>query len=141
VLKIHTSDGRTQSVDLADAAQAREWLGRLAREGVQGAITGVTLTEKHAASGRCPACGVRGSHPLGVQFSISRPQDFGIVSLAAERVEQSGRVKGGEKVLLFADDVRLSVMAHAEQPAVRVVLSKVGKRRFDPNTRLGNEEG
>jgi hypothetical protein len=73
---------------------------------------------------------------MGVQFSIARPQDFGIVSLAAEHVESSGRVKGGEKVLLYADDVRLSVMAHAEQPAVRVVLSKVGKRRFDPNTRL-----
>lgn len=140
MLKIHTSDGRTQSVDLADAAQAREWLGRLAREGVQGSITGVTLTEKHAASGKCPACGVRGSHPLGVQFSISRPQDFGIVSLAAEHVEPSGRVKGGEKVMLYADDVRLSVMSHAEQPAVRVVLSKVGKRRFDPNTRIGLDE-
>lgn len=139
MLKIHTSDGRTQSVDLADAAQAREWLGRLAREGAQGAITGVTLTEKHAASGMCPACGVRCSHPLGVQFSISRPQDFRLVSLAAERVEQSGRVKGGERVLLYADDVRLTVMSHAEQPAVRVVLAKVGKRRFDPNARDSEE--
>jgi hypothetical protein len=55
-------------------------------------------------------------------------------------VEPSGRVKGGEKVLLYADDVRLSVMAHAEQPAVRVSLSKVGKRRFDPNTRIGRDE-
>lgn len=140
MLKIHTSDGRTQAVDLTDAAQAREWLGRLAREGGQGSITGVTLTEKHAASGRCPACGVRCSHPLGVQFSISRPQDFRLVSLAAERVEPSGHAKGGERVMLYADDVRLTVMAHSEQPAVRVVLAKVGKRRFDPNMR-GNEEG
>ncbi len=135
MLRIHTADGRTTAVDLSDEQQARDWLARLSRADVARSITGLTLTNAHQAAGKCPSCGARASQPLGVQFSITRPQDFGAVSFAAGRVEPEGRIRGGERVMLFADDVRLSVMAHAEQPAVRVVLSKVGRLRFNPNTR------
>ena len=74
-----------------------------------------------------------------MQFSISRPQDFRAVSFDAEHVEPSGRVRGGDKLVLYADDVRVSIMAHADQPAVRVVLAKVGRRRYNPNQRLNDD--
>ena len=139
MLRIHTADGRTATVDLSDERQARDWLGRLARADVARSVTGLTLIETHAASGKCPACAARCQLPLGMQFSISRPQDFRAVSFDAEHVEPSGRVRGGDKLVLYADDVRVSIMAHADQPAVRVVLAKVGRRRYNPNQRLNDD--
>ena len=135
MLRIHTADGRTTTVDLSDERQAVDWVRRLARADVARSVTGLVLVETHAASGKCPACGVRCQQPLGLQFSISRPEDFRNVSFDAEHVEPSGRVRGGDRILVYADDIRLSVMAHAEIPAVRVIVSKTGKRRFDPKTR------
>jgi len=135
MLRVHTADGRTTTVDLSDERQAADWVRRLARADVARSVTGLTLVETHAASGRCPACAERQQLPLGLQFSISRPEDFRAVSFDAERVEASGRVRGGDRLLVYADDIRLSVMAHAETPAVRVVVSKVGRRRFDPKAR------
>jgi hypothetical protein len=142
MLRVHTADGRTATVDLSDERQAADWVRRLARADVARSVTGLTLVETHATSGRCPACGVRCQQPLGLQFSIARPEDFRAVSFDAEHVEAAGRVRGGDRLLIYADDIRLSVMAHAETPAVRVVVSKVGKRRFNPNQRLidGNGE-
>lgn len=135
MLRVHTADGRTTTVDLSDERQAADWVRRLARADVARSVTGLTLVETHATSGKCPACAERHQLPLGLQFSISRPEDFRAVSFDAERVEASGRVRGGDRLLVYADDIRLSVMAHAETPAVRVIVSKVGKRRFDPKAR------
>lgn len=135
MLRIHTADGRTHAVDLSDARQAREWLTRARHADFQATIRGVTLVEKHPARGACPECAQRCSFPLGVQLSISRPQEFRNVQLVAERVDASGPVKGGERATLYCDDVRLQVMAHAEQPAVRITLSKIGRRSFDPSDR------
>jgi hypothetical protein len=135
VLRIHTADGRTHAVDLSDPDQARAWLTRAKGAAFQATVRGVTLVEKHPARGACPECQQRCSFPLGVQLSISRPQEFRSVQLVAERVEASGSIKGGERATLYCDDVRLQVMAHAEQPAVRITLSKIGRRSFDPSDR------
>ena len=132
MLKLHTSDGQTVRIDLGDESEAREWLARLGRPEVQADITGVSLVEKHDTHARCPSCGARCSCNLGVQYSISRPQDFSRVYFHVEAVPPRGKVRGGERVVLFVDDVRLTVMAHGSQPSARVVLSKVGRQRFNP---------
>jgi len=132
VLKLHTSDGQTVRIDLDDEDQARYWLARLGHSDVQRTITGISLVEHHDARARCASCGSKCSCPLGVQYSVTRPQDFSRVYFHVERVAPRGKVRGGERVVLFVDDVRLTVMAHASQPSARVVLSKVGRQRFNP---------
>lgn len=135
MLRIHTADGKTLAVDLADERQAREWLPRLARADYQRSISGVTLVEEHSARASCPECGARCAGLLGVQYSVTRPQDFRQIAVDAELVEQSGRIRGGERLTVFADDVRMTIMAHAGQPSVRVLLSKFGRRKFNPDGR------
>jgi hypothetical protein len=132
VLKLHTSDGRTVRIDLQDERQASEWLRRLARPDFQASVTGVSLVEKHDARARCPECGSKCGCSLGVQYSVTRPQDFSRVYFHVEKVEPRGKVRGGERVVVFVDDVRLTVMAHGSQPSARVVLSKIGRQRFNP---------
>lgn len=136
MLKIHTSDGQTHRLDLTDEAQAREWLPLLARQDFQATLKGITLVERHPCRGKCPQCGTTMSgRDMGVQYSVSRPDDFRSVFFQVEAVEPNGRVKGGERVTVFADDVRLVLMAHASQPATRVTVTRMGKRRFNPQHR------
>lgn len=135
MLKIHTSDGQTIQVDLADESQAREWLPRLGRADFQATIKGVSLVERHHVRGKCAECGAPSGRDMGVQYSVSRPDDFRSVFFQVEAVDAIGKVKGGERVIVFADDVRLSLMAHASQPATRVTITHMGKRRFNPQKR------
>jgi hypothetical protein len=135
VLKIHTADGKTTAVDLADETQARDFFARLGRAEFQRAISGVTLVEEHSARAACPYCGARCAALLGIQYSVSRPQDFRHVETSAELIDAEGRVKGGERLIVYADDVKMTIMAHANQPSVRVVLAKVGRRKFNPDGR------
>ncbi len=131
MLKIHTRDGQTHRIDLKDADQAGEWLPRLARADFQKTITGLSLVERHASSGRCQACGQKCACDTGVQYSVSRPDAFREIFFHVEAIEANGKVKGGERVTIFADDVRLVLMAHASQPSTRVSIAKVGKHRFN----------
>lgn len=135
MLKIHTSDGQTIQVDLTDESQAREWLPRLSRADFQSTIKGVSLVERHFVRGKCTACGASTGRDMGVQYSVSRPDDFRNVFFHVEAVEQNGRVKGGERVTVFVDDVRLVMMAHASQPAARVTITHTGKMKFNPQSR------
>lgn len=130
MLNIHTADGQTHHVDLRNTTQAREWLTRLGREDFQASICGVTLVEQHFVRVKCEACGATSGREVGVQYSISRPDDVRRVFVHVERVERNGS-KGGERVVLFADDVRLTLMAHASQPASRVTIDKIGKQAFN----------
>lgn len=116
MLKIHTRDGRTTKVDLTDADQAREWMRRWSDPRFQAQITGMTIADQ------------------GVQYSISRPDDFGAVSFRAEHidVDLDRRIKGGERITCMADDARVTVMVHSGQRAVKVSLLKFGKQRFIP---------
>ena len=136
MLKIHTSDGQTHRVDLSDPEQARAWLTRLAREDFQASIKGVSLVERHPVRGQCSACGEDSVRNMGVQYSVSRPDDFKRIFFQVEAVEPQGRIKGGERVVAFIDDVRLTLMAHLSQPAARIQVSKVGKQRFNPYKRV-----
>jgi hypothetical protein len=131
VLKLHTADGQTHPIDLNDADQARVWLAKLQREDFQSTIHGVSLVERHCVRGKCQACGEPSGRDIGVQYSVSRPDGVRRVFVHVEAVEAQGRVKGGERVTLIADDVRLTLMAHASQPAARVTISKVGKQIFN----------
>jgi hypothetical protein len=130
VLKIHTADGQTHPIDLTDSEQAQLWLARLAREDFQASINGVSLVERHSVRGRCQTCGETAGRDIGVQYSVSRPHARRVF-VHVEAVEPNGKIKGGERVTLFADDVRLTLMAHASQPASRVTIEKVGKQTFN----------
>lgn len=133
MIKLHTKDGNTVSVDLADERQAREWLPRLARDDFQATIRGVTLVSAHEPR-ECAECGARG-RPQPFQLSIVRPQEFTPQHVHMEHVPAEGRVKGGERVTIFAGDTRLTVMAHAAQPAARIDLARIGKQKFNPYQR------
>lgn len=136
MLRIHTKDGRTTTLDLSDPDQAREWVRMHSDANVQSQISGLTLASTHSVRTKCEACGARDALPFGIQYSITRPSDFRRVELVAEDVPVSQGVRGGERAIVFADDVRLSLMAHAANPALRIVLSKTGHRKFDPGTRI-----
>lgn len=116
MLTIYTRDGLATKVDLQDETAAREWLEHLSDPVFQGEITGLTVGHK------------------GVQYSLPRPSGFGSVRYEAESLapEPSKGLRGGERVQCFADGVRVSLMVHEAHRAVRVSLSKVGKRRYDP---------
>lgn len=131
MLKIHTADGRTHPIDLQDSEQAQVWLDRLAREDFQATIHGVSLVERHCVRGKCQACGEPSGRDIGVQYSVTRPDGVRRVFVHVEAVEAQGRVKGGERVTIMADDMRLTLMAHASQPASRVTISKVGRQAFN----------
>lgn len=130
MLKIHTADGQTHNIDLNDREQASVWLTRLSREDFQATIHGVSLVERHSVRTKC-ACGESSGRDIGVQYSVSRPDGVRRVFVHVEAVEPEGKIKGGERVTLFADDMRLTLMAHASQPASRVTIAKVGKQTFN----------
>lgn len=119
MLKVHTSDGLTSRINLENEEQAKAWLSRLSDPRYQENITGLTIAYR------------------GVQYSLSRPQGFTRLNFLAEQVQPDpkGKVKGGERIFCFSDEVRIGLMVHKEQRAVRVSLVKIGKRRFSPNGR------
>ena len=116
LLRVHTNDGITTRFDLEDKEQAAEWLEKIKDSNFQDTITGLTVSHR------------------GVLYSFSKPQGFRNLSYQAEDVEVDleRKIKGGERVLCYADDVRISLMVHRSQRAVRVTLAKTGKRRFNP---------
>jgi hypothetical protein len=67
----------------------------------------------------------------GVQYSLPRPRSFQESTLSAESFKAG---KGGQRVFCFSDDVRLSMTVHNSLRAVRVQLSKLGRRKFNPES-------
>lgn len=149
MLKIHTNDGKTHRVDLADEEQAKVWLQRLRRRDFQDTITGISVVQDCHGRIRCPSC-KRAGHLLcqacakpvptdsytkvGVQYSLSKPDGYGGVFYAAEHVEseEGSKVRGGERITCFAGDSRITMMVHKGQPSVRVTLLKTGRQRYNP---------
>lgn len=118
MLWVHTADGQTEAINLDDEEQAQKWLERLRDPVFRDSISGLSVSHN------------------GVTYSLPRPRNFQQVAMTVEAVQEAGRNKGGERLLCFADEVRLAVMVHREQKAtVRVSLSKPGRRRFDPERR------
>jgi hypothetical protein len=116
---------------LADEEQARFWLERLGKEEFQATINGVSLVERHNV-GRCSECGRKYGKEIGVQYSITRPDDFRKVFFHIENIPANGKIKGGERVTVFSDEIRLVLMAHRSQPAARITVSKTGKQKYNP---------
>jgi len=111
------------AVDLNDGAS--EWLKQLARPVFQAQLTAVTIHAGYPT---------RTGEEIGVQFSIARPKGFrGQTWFRCQKVPEKGRVRGGERVDIFVGDVRLSLMAHASNPAARISLSRVGRMTFVPD--------
>lgn len=136
MIRIHTSDGRTVAVDLRDEEQARALLADLARDGFQASITAVTVAGSHCAHARCSECGARVAVRMSNQISVTAPRgEDRQHHFHVETVEPNGKIKGGERLVLFAGDVRLTAMAHVTQPSVRVSLTRLGRRVADPMAR------
>ena len=119
MLKVHMRDGRTVRVDLEDREASASWLRRIRDPAFQSDITGLTLSHR------------------GVSYSLPRPRGFSAIMYGAELVaaEPDRRIKGGERLICQAGEVRATVMVHREQRAARVSLFRIGKPRFTPETR------
>ena len=147
MFKVHTKDGKTTPVDMSTEEKKNEWLKRFKSREFQESITGITIVKRcggkmkcgncgKAAATKCGNCGKEQENAkctTGVQFSLSRPVNMVDVFYQLEVVEAEGRVHGGEKIICFAGDSSITLMSHAKQPASRVVLAKIGKRRYNPN--------
>lgn len=142
MLKIHTRSGKTLRFDMADAGQAKELLSALKLRDFQESITGISVVQDAATRARCThcdkaqlVCGCCGADNsslrtrVGVQYSLSRPDESGPVSYAVEDVVGE---RGGERVVCFAGDSKITMMVHRGQPSVRVSLSQPGSRRYSP---------
>ena len=116
VLKVHTRDGRTVRVDLEDRETSASWLQRLRDPVFQGEITGLTISHR------------------GVSYSLPRPKGFNAIMYQAEFVEPQPtlRIKGGERIICQAEDVRATLMIHREQSAARISLFRIGRPRYCP---------
>ncbi len=123
MIHLHLKDGRTIPIDLDDGDN--EWLKKLARPDFQEMLTAVTVKMMHPNK----------TGEVGVQYSVVRPRGFDDTRqwFQIERVEEKGRIRGGERLDLFIGDVRVSLMAHTTQPACRVSVTKIGRRIFGPN--------
>ncbi len=119
MLRIHTKDGRTTHVDLKDENQARALLTRLKSAEYQDSIAGVSLVQR--------------LNGTSVQYSLPRPEEFGTVFYHAEGAmpNPGTKFKGGEKIVCFVDDVRLTMLVHSEQHSVRISVKKMGRHKYN----------
>ena len=116
MLRVHTSDGLTTTFDLENQEEAKRWLEKERDPDFQESITGLTISHR------------------GVLYSFTRPVGFRRVALVAENVEAdpAKKIKGGERIVCYVDDVRIGIMAHRLQRAARVTLAKTGRQIFNP---------
>lgn len=112
LVRVQSSDGRTVAFDLASSDEARRLLERLRSD--PGSVTALTLNN-------------------GATLSIARPRGFRSVKFAGERFESG---KGGEKLEVQVDDVRLVVTSHSDATSFRLFLERTGHQRFDPRDRI-----
>lgn len=148
MFKINTNDGLTIKADLADEEQAREVIRRLKSRKYQERITGISVVRNCTGKFRCSSCNKAAEFTcsrcgtttkdavcgIGAQYSISRPTGVPGVFYQIEAVspDREARIRGGEKIICFAGDIKVVLMSHIAQPAARITLSKIGKRRYNP---------
>lgn len=116
MLKIHTADGKTHRIDLADEQAAQEWMGRLLNPAFQADISAVSISQK------------------GAQYTLGRPRDFQEQSIHFDvsRIIPEGKWAGGEEVVGFFGDVRVSMLVHNSQRAARISVTRTGRRVHNP---------
>jgi len=116
VFKVHFNDGTTRRIDLTDEEAARVWMRESSDPAFQARITGLTIERD------------------GVTYSLPRPRDLrpDEVRLFVEDVPRDERVKGGERIVCTAGELRISLMVHAERRAARVDVSRDGRLRYSP---------
>ena len=108
MLKIHLSSGQTAEVNLKDELQFRDWLARLEDPLFQESITALTVAHK------------------GVNYSLPRPKGFRDIALTAKPIEAG---KGGQRIVCFADNVRIQLVVHEELIASRISIANIGKNQ------------
>ncbi len=116
MLRVHTRDGHTESIDLGDSEQAGRLKKRLGDPRFQAEITAMTITH------------------LGVSHTVARPDDLGPVTFLAEAIEPSPdhKIKGGQRVACLAGGVRMTLTVHHAQRAARVSMFRTGTQRYNP---------
>jgi len=119
LLKIHLSNGKTLSFNLCEQANAKELMELFKAKDFQESIRGMTVLHK------------------GVSYSLVRPTGFSDVFFLAEDVaaDPESKIKGGERITCFVDNLRLGLMVHQAQRSVRVSVAKVGRQRYNPYLR------
>lgn len=101
MLKVHTCDGQTHDVDVRDQQSFRVWANRFKDPSFQARITGLSVVHK------------------GVTYSLPRPVDFPDAKLAAGPLDGG---KGGELLVLRADQFTVEMAVHSDQRAARVSI-------------------
>lgn len=121
MFKIHTKNGLTSEIDLKDNNVVKEWNDRFIDPAFQKTITGISFFKKCGSAFKCTNC------KKNTQYSLSRPDGFGNISLAYEVIEpnKESKIKGGNKIICIADDVKITFMIHGDQQAANVSITKV----------------
>lgn len=146
MFKLHTSDGLTKRLDLSDEDDQKNLSDLIHNPQFQKTITGVSVVQNCLGRFKCPSCkkstelvcSVCGepSHSVmcntGIQYSLSKPVGFENAFYNVEKIEASGKIKGGERVTVYVGDLRITLMIHASQLAAKISLAKVGKQRYNP---------
>ena len=151
MFRFNTSDGDTFKLDTQDEEQAKRLLRLLKDHSFQQKVTGITVLKRYTRRHRCPdprckrpaklvcpTCGEIDDGGVftytGVQYTLLRPEGFDKVSFSAESLdkEDDTSMKGGERLVCFAGDVQVTIMAHAQQPSTRITLRRIGKQRYNP---------
>lgn len=148
MFKIQTKDGRTEVVDISwDENKAKELIKRLKDPKYQETITGMSILKECGGKTRCPVCkrtnlicktcgrDLKGhTCSTGAQYSFSRPGYSRKVLYLPEFIkpELERGNKGGERITVLVDGMKVVLMAHENQPALRVTLAKPGDIRYNP---------
>lgn len=118
-MKVNLSNGESHHFDLRIADDVKRWTDLASETSYQRSITALTIVLN------------------GVQYSLPRPVGFDPTFLFAELVEPDleRRIKGGERIIANAGEVGVVLMAHAEQRAIRVNVTRQGKQKYNPLSR------
>lgn len=113
MLKVHLSNGITDSFDLTDLKQIDNLIYKLKKNDYQFSITALSICHD------------------GSTYSISRPKGYRNIIFHPEYIKpkNNGKIKGGFKITCFADDSKLTIMVHRSN-AIKVDLAKIGNQVY-----------
>lgn len=151
MLKIHTKNGDTLRLDLNDENQASSILTQLKNKKFQEEITAVSILKTCDGRQRCNVCGrpvrsvcdncgeekERLNCSTLFQLSLPKPVNHKNTFYYFEKIELENN-KGGERLVCFSDEIKISLMVHSGQPAARLGIVKIGEQKFNPYLRVEN---